>query len=57
MIQRFEITIFTPGDFSGRRLIGASGIKSVLQKAFCYTNCWFNGRKVKVRRLEDKETE
>ena len=56
MTQKFIVTITTPSEFKGRRLIGASGIKIALQKLFCYDkNGWFNGRTIKVERVSESE--
>ena len=58
MTQKFIITINTPVGFKGHRLIGASGMKIALQKLFCYDkDGWFNGRTVKVERVNESEDE
>lgn len=58
MIQKFIVTINTPSELKGHRLIGVSGMKIALRKFFCYDkDGWFNGRTIKVERINESEDE
>ena len=58
MIQKFIVTINTPGDIKGRKMVGALGVKTALQKRLCYDEAgWFNGRTIEVEKVNEQEDE
>lgn len=56
MIQKYIVTINTPGGIKGFERVGAGRVKSILRQALCYDeDCWANGRTINVKIVEEKE--